>query len=172
MGETAARVPDKEGTEAGNEIRNCRIRALEKAGATNSKLFRELCAIAFSDIADYITVSEGGEVSVHPTSTIPPKKRKAIKKIREKRRILTTPGSKDKPDGEQILDQTTEYELYDKLESLKYLCRLKGLEIQKMELTGKDGAPINHKFTGISDEELLAIATSGRSPRGDSPKKG
>lgn len=115
--------------ETGEAIVNCRVAAIEKAGGTFAKIARELTAIAFSDIADYVTVAEGGEVQAIPSSDIPKKKRKAIKKIREKRRILNTPGDK----GDVVLDQSTEYELYDKLDALKYLCKLRGDEVAKSE---------------------------------------
>lgn len=118
--------------EAGREIVNCRVEAIEKAGGTFAKIARELTAIAFSDISDYVTVAEGGEVQAIPSTEIPKRKRKAIKKIREKRRILNTPGDK----GDVILDQSTEYELYDKLDALKYLCKLRGDEVQKVDVTG------------------------------------
>lgn len=115
----------------GAAIVNCRVAAIEKAGGTFPKIARELAAIAFSDIADYVTVAEGGKVSPIPTNQIPKKKRKVIKKIREKRRILN--GKED----DTILDQTTEYELYDKLDALKYLCRLRGDDVQKVQHDGQ-----------------------------------
>lgn len=129
--------------EAGREIVNCRVAAIEKAGGTFAKIARELTAIAFSDIADYVTVAEGGEVQAIPSTEIPERKRKAIKKIREKRRILNTPGDK----GDVILDQSTEYELYDKLDALKYLCKLRGDEVQKSETA------FTMNFTDFSPEE-------------------
>ncbi|OPY91886.1 MAG: hypothetical protein A4E73_01690 [Syntrophaceae bacterium PtaU1.Bin231] len=135
------------GTSSGREIVNCRVAAIEKAGGTFPKIARELAAIAFSDIADYVTVAEGGKVQAIPSNGIPKKKRKAIKKIREKRRILNTPGDK----GDVILDQATEYELYDKLDALKYLCRLRGDEVQKVQHDGNITVKVVNFADGNND---------------------
>lgn len=117
------------GKQTGQEIVNCRVKAIEKAGGTFPKIARELCGIAFSDLNDYVTVAEGGEVRPVPLQTISPKKRKAIKKIKENTKITET------SDGSRIFkDSHVEYELYDKMEALKYLCRLRGDEVQKVDL--------------------------------------
>jgi type II secretory pathway component PulC len=135
------------GKQASQEAKNCRLVAIEKAGGTFPKIARELCGIAFSDIADFVTVAEGGEVQAIPSNEIPKRKRKAIKKIREKRRILNTPGDK----GDVVLDQSTEYELYDKMDALKYLCRLRGDEVQKIDLGIQGIEDILRKLDGKNE---------------------
>lgn len=115
----------------GSEIVNCRVAAIEKAGGTFAKIARELAAIAFSDIADYVTVAEGGELSAIPLQTISRRKRKAIRKIKENTKIT------ESSDGTRLFkDSRVEYELYDKLDALKYLCKLRGDEVQKVEHQG------------------------------------
>jgi hypothetical protein len=117
------------GKQNGQEIVNCRVAAIEKAGGTFVKIARELAGIAFSDVADYVTVAEGGEVQPIPLQTIPTKKRKAIKKIKENTKIT------EASDGSRIYkDSRVEYELYDKMEALKYLCRLRGDEVIKADI--------------------------------------
>lgn len=124
--------PTAEQAQAGGQaIVNCRVAAIEKAGGTFPKIARELCGIAFSDISDYLTVAEGGEIQAIPLENISPKKRKALKKIREKTVIS------ESKDGEKIYkDSRVEFELYDKLDALKYLCRLRGDEVQKVDVMG------------------------------------
>lgn len=100
------------------------LRAFKRAGHTPPKIARELASIAYSDITDYVTVAEGGEVKTIPTSDISKRKRKAIKKIKEKRRILNSAGK----DDDVILDQTTEYELYDKMDALRLVTEVLGIK--------------------------------------------
>lgn len=118
-----------------------RRRQLKAAGVTIPKLFKELSLIAFSDQQDYLEIAEGGEIRAIPFDRMGKyygiNKSRAIRKIREKRRILST------PEQDTILDATLEYELYDKESALRYLCKLAELEpAQKNEHTGKDGAPL------------------------------
>lgn len=97
-----------------------RIAALEKAGAKLPRLIKELVSIAFSDIADYVTISEDGSLICNPTDSITRPKRKAIKKIKEHTRIT------ESADGEKIWkDSRIEYELHDKLSAIKLLLTLR-----------------------------------------------
>jgi cell division protein FtsX len=54
--------------------------------------------------------------------------------VKEKRVIRTVKGTKDKPDGEEILDATYEFELCDKVKSLELLSRHLGLLNDKNEV--------------------------------------
>jgi hypothetical protein len=127
----------------GQEIVSWRTLAIEKAGGTFVKIARELCSIAFSDIADYVTVAEGGELYAIPLQSIKAKKRRAIKKIKENTKIT------ESKDGEKIWkDSHVEYELYDKMDALKYLCKLRGEEIDLKRITF-DEATLNAILTGL-----------------------
>lgn len=97
-----------------------RLHELEKAGAKFPRLIRELVSIAFSDIADYVDVSEDGSLIATATASIKPAKRKAIKKIKEHTRIT------ESADGEKIWkDSRIEYELHDKLSAITTLLKLR-----------------------------------------------
>jgi hypothetical protein len=112
---------------------------LEKAGITLKKIAEEIKTIAFSSIDDYVKVAEGGEIEAIAFDRIKPKKLRAVRKVKEKS-VIT-----ESKDGETLYKTATvEYELYDKMDALKYLCKLRGDEPgQKVELTGADGGPIN-----------------------------
>jgi hypothetical protein len=157
---------EKAGRESRDELFNERRSEIEKAGGTLRKLAKELVLIAFSDITDYIEVAQGGEVRAIAFDNIKKHKTRVIKKIREKRRILNTRG-----DGEDtILESTFELELYDKLDALKYLCKLRGDEpANKHELTGKDGGPILTKAVDLTDDELLNIARGSGPSNANNP---
>lgn len=81
---------------------------------TKDKVIRELAKLAFSDIADHITIDEYGCAQAIALADLPVGASRAIKKVRERRIIKSTKGTKDNPDGEQILESTFEYELHDK----------------------------------------------------------
>jgi len=100
-----------------------RIAQLKKAGITFPKIAAELSAMAFSNIEDYVTVAEGGEVQAIPLDEIDSKKLKAVKKIKEKTNIA------ESKDGETVFKTSQlEYELYDKADVLKYCVKLLGEE--------------------------------------------
>ena len=87
-------------------------RKFEKAGFTEKAIAEELSLIAFSDMADFVQVDEQGSVKPLSFHDLKKKKSRIIKKIKEKRRILNG------KDDDTILEDTFEFELYDKLDAL------------------------------------------------------
>ena len=126
--------------EASQDAFHQRLADFKKCGITFQKIAEELKIIAFSDIVNYLHVDESGSTKAKSLDTLKPKaSSRAIKKIREKRRIMETKGGQ----GEIILEDTFEFELYDKLDALKFLAGAIGITTtQKHEVTGKDGAPL------------------------------
>ena len=135
--------------QAAGDVAVTRLSALESAGAHFKKIARELCTIAFSDIRDYIKIAEGGEIQAIPLDQIVRRKSRAIKKIKEHTQI------KESNDGTSIFkDSRIEYELYDKLDALKYLCKLRGDEpAQRQEHSGPNGTPL----FPVTEEERAVI---------------
>ena len=127
--------------EASKDVYQQRLADFKKCGITFQKIAEELKIIAFSDIVNYLHVNESGSTKARSLDTLMPKaSSRAIKKIREKRRIMETKGG----EGEIILEDTFEFELYDKLDALKFLAGAIGITTtQKHEVTGKDGAPLS-----------------------------
>lgn len=114
------------GIEAGKQVMADTIAKFEKAGFTDSRIARELALVAFADMADFVQVDEQG--SVKPIAIADLKKHsKAIKKIREKRRILNG------KDEDTILEDTFEFELHSKLEALQMAMEVKGMKRLKFE---------------------------------------
>ncbi len=129
--------------QAAEDIAKTRLAALESAGAHFQKIAKEICIIAFSDIRDYVSVAEGGEIQAIPLNQMVRKKSKAIKKIKEHTQI------KESADGQSIFkDSRIEYELYDKMDALKYLCKLRGDEPAVQHQVGGNGRSIdiNHRL--------------------------
>lgn len=131
--------------------------AFEKAGFTDTAIADELALIAFADMADFVDVDELGIVRAISFDELKKNKSRIIKKIKEKRVIRTEKGTKDKPDGEQILDSTFEFELYSKLDALEIAVDVKGLKKQKIEFPDKDGQPqqIGGLFTNMERASRL-----------------
>ncbi len=96
---------------------------LVSAGATPKKIAIHFSSIAFSDIANYVHIDEGGAIHAIPLKQISKQKRFAIKKVKNHATI------KETKEGDQVWkDSRIEYELYDKLEALKYISKVMGLE--------------------------------------------
>jgi hypothetical protein len=128
--------------QAAEDVAKTRLHALEVAGARFNKIAHELCTIAFSDIRDYIKIADGGEIQAIPLDQMVRRKSRAIKKIKEHTQI------KESADGSAIFkDSRVEYELYDKLDALKYLCKLRGDEPATQHLVGGNGKPIEHNHS-------------------------
>jgi hypothetical protein len=121
------------------------------------KIVEHLAAIGFSSIDDYMSVTEGGEITAIAFDDIKKKKLLAIKKVKEKTTIS------ESKDGEVIYKNSQiEYELYDKPGSLQYLIKLRGDEpAEKHEHTGPEGGPI--EFTRLDRaNRIAAIAEAAR----------
>jgi hypothetical protein len=150
MGDTSEEILNK----AIEKAKKTQADDLESAGVSFLKILKELSTIGFSDIRDYVTIAEGGEIQAIPLDRMVKKKSRAIKKIKEHTQI------KESSDGKALFkDSRVEYELYDKLDALKYLTKLGGWEPNpKMELTGKDGGPINLNYHIPGDNEEVKIS--------------
>jgi phage terminase small subunit len=113
-------------------------------------VIQELARIGFADMADYIEIDESGMIRALPLDTLAEGKSRIIKKVKEKRTIRTTKGDKDNPDGDQILDDTYEFELHDKVKSLELLAKHLGLLQDKTEVNVN--VPITVEIVKFSDK--------------------
>ena len=131
--------------------------ALEKAGITILGLCQELKTMAFSDIKDHMRIDEHGAIHALTFEDMG-EKTKAMKKIKE----ITK--KTEAADGTVTFkDSRIEFELYDKLEAVKFCSQLRGMHVpQKHEvdivgnmaaevaayLSGKDGTDGDSKKAG------------------------
>jgi phage terminase small subunit len=109
-------------------------RRKERILVSADQVVKELALIGMADMGDFVKVDSGGAVQVIPLEELPEGKSRIVKKIREKRTIKTVQGTKDRPDGEQILECNLEFELCDKVKSLELLSRHLGLLHDKQEV--------------------------------------
>jgi len=99
------------------------VAIFKKEGVTAKKIAAEIALVAFSDMADYVQVDEAGSVKPIPFDSLKKGATRAIRKIREKRRILD---GKDKDDT--ILEDTFDLELIDKMDGLRLASECLGLK--------------------------------------------
>lgn len=121
------------------------------------KIAQHLSSIAFSSIDDYMSVAEGGEIQAIPFDNIKKKKLTAIRKVKEQTKIT------ESDDGTRLYkDSRIEYELYDKLDALKYLVKLRGDEpAEKLEHTGAQGGPIQYSKLDLANR-IASVLNAAR----------
>ncbi|MEN6474149.1 MAG: terminase small subunit [Syntrophaceae bacterium] len=130
-------------------------RALKSAGFSRSKIARELFKIAFSDIQDYVKVDENGKILALPLNTLKKGSSGAIKKVREKSKALGADGL--------ILENILEFELYDKLDALKTVAAMLGMEKPKeIKHLGEIEHTHRHAVTPEIKEILDTFLGAGR----------
>lgn len=120
--------------------------AIEKAkreraqttGITAARVLEELAAIAFSDLGEMVSFSEGGIV-FKPAAAIPERARRALAAVKIKRDL----GSDQRPPFE-----TVEFKLWDKVGALRQLAEHLGLVHEVQELLERIRAIEDGKKTG------------------------
>ena len=118
---------------------------LDTLNISADMVLEELAVLGFVNMADLVEWGPDG-VRVKSSAEIG-MNTKAVAQIKETRTVI---GS-DKASGKDVLKIVTEIKLHDKLKALTKLGDHLGLFTQKVELTGKDGGPIQHQG-GLSSE--------------------
>jgi phage terminase small subunit len=101
---------------------------------SKEKILRELALIGFSDIQDYITIDVSGCVKAVCIDDLPLGVSRAIKKVKEKRVIKSSQGSKDKQLKDIIQESTFEFELHDKITALINMGKELGMFRERREV--------------------------------------
>lgn len=94
----------------------------DRVERTADDVLKLIWKMAELDLADYLTVAEGGEVQAIPFNCLPVGATKLISKIKEKRTI-----SESSDGSRQIMYGTLEYELPEKTKCLEMLGRHYGI---------------------------------------------
>ncbi len=109
---------------------------------TQDRVLKELALIGFSDMASFVKIDESGMIQANPLDTLPEGASRVIKKVKEKRTIRTERGTKDKPDGDQILECTYEFELHDKVRCLELMGKHLGMFDENKEPAEVEPLPL------------------------------
>ncbi len=101
-----------------------------KCGVGGKKVVSIAHDVLMVNMADYVDVDDYGVVTPKSFRDLSRKKTKLIKKIRERRVIKST------PEGDQIMESTLDFELYNFMEAAKFLSDLAGWKAaEKHEVT-------------------------------------
>ena len=123
---------------ARRDVREEIAKANDCLGATSrARLMRELEAIAFTPLSDLMTWNERGERVVKDSRLLTPQEAAAIRSVQ----IRET--SRASENGVTI-DRHVEIEQHAKVPALAMLAKLQGFIVERHELTGRDGGPIEH----------------------------
>ncbi len=116
----------------------------------------ELKRIAFSDVADFVIVKEGGVIEQRPFNELKKEQTRCVKKI--KQTVRTAQSS----DG-SILHQTAtlEIELHDKLKALELLGRHLGMFNDSIRLKSEEPLPLTISFE-VAPQVAEVIVTRGQ----------
>jgi len=99
---------------------------------SQDRVLQEMALLAFSDMADFFDVEEGGEVKVKKLAELPSHISRQIKSIEENRII------KETKDGDSILVlDKTKFILHDKIRPLIALGNHLGIAFDKLNINGK-----------------------------------
>lgn len=115
----------------------------EKLGITQEKVLRERSAIAFSRIDNHVEVDEGGFVKCKTFDEMDDNAIACIKKVKHKKVI------KETKDGDLVMCNDFEFELWDKQKELDKLAINLGLDKdQGIDLSNLRGLTINFVESG------------------------
>lgn len=125
-------------------IRQAQAQRLVRIGITQDRVLQEMAMLSHSRINHYL-VDDDGQITLTPDA--PKDAMAAVQSV--KRRVKTVTNTKT---GETTTTIDVEIKLWDKPTPLKLMGRHVGLFPDRMELTGKDGGPI--ELTPVSADEL------------------
>lgn len=106
----------------------------EKLGITKERILKEQARIGFSRIDDHLIIDDDGCVIAKTFDAMPEGALACIKKIKHKKVIRASNTGKGE---ETIIDNTFEFELYDKQKALDMMGKDLGLGKEQIEITGK-----------------------------------
>jgi len=114
----------------------------ERTRVTQDRVVKELAMIGFSDLANYITIDPlTGAIQAKGFEEMPPGESRALKAIKEDRAI------KEGADGKDVtLYDKVSFVMHDKIRALEILARHLGMLIERHELTGDEGGPIQIQY--------------------------
>ncbi len=133
-------------------------RLSETAMSANEVLMR-LAEQARGDIGEYI-VKDDGNLTIDIESAKEAKRTHLIKKLTQRRFVRTTDDYRDE-------ETTITIEMYDAQAALVQLGKHHKLFVDRQEVTGKDGGPIEHDYRGELLRKLADLSKPGRTIFGE-----
>lgn len=116
-------------------IEKMKVAVCARAELTTDRIVQELERIAFGNLKNSVDWDSGG-TSIKASSDLPDDVSATIMAIEEDEHETTS------PTGATHTRRKVKVKHYDKLRALELLARYKGMLVDRKELTGKDGKPI------------------------------
>lgn len=117
--------------EIASAIQRAKVKRAKRVEITQDRVLRELAAVAFSNVADVIEVSDAGEVSVRNLAKLPQRTQRAIESIKQVKSERLAPDG-----GEPLQTVRLEIKMHGKNPALQRLCEHLGmLAPKKLEHT-------------------------------------
>lgn len=131
------------------------------------KVVTELAILSLSNESDFV-LGENGRLTTAPG--VPVEFMRAVSSVKYKRRTLKGYG----PRGEDVTETEVEFRLWDKPATLRLIGQHLGMYVERRELTGKDGGPIEvEEVPADTLRERLARRMDGLAARrGAAPPAG
>lgn len=114
-----------------------------RVGVTQEQVLQEMALLANSSIEHYKITDDG---YLAPTEDAPEGVMRAIQSVKRRKMV------RESQDGSITITYEIEFKLWDKPTPLKLMGRHTGLFPNRVEVTGKNGAPI--ELTALSSEQL------------------
>lgn len=113
----------------------------DQAGLTADRIRVELSLLSFSDVSAYV-VDEHGYLA--PAPGVPKEVMRAVSSVKRKQRTWR------EQNGNVVTEHEIEFRLWDKPGALRVSAQHRGMLTEKIEHTGKDGAPLAAAPTKIT----------------------
>lgn len=109
----------------------------KRTGINADRILDELAAIAFARMPAYVEWGTGKQMRLKPSEDLSEYDAAAVAQVVETEKFIKSTG-----DDEQLMSRERSIKLHDKVATLKLLGQHVGMFTDKVEHTGKDGAPL------------------------------
>lgn len=138
-------------------------KAAERVGVTIERILDELALLGFSNMLDYVSINEAGDPQID-LGNLTREQAAALSEITINTR--TERGGEAKPDAEL---KSVKFKLCDKRAALIDLGKHLGMFKERVEVTGKDGGPI--EISDIEAGRRIAFALARAQQAAAKPEK-
>ena len=121
----------------------------ERTRVTQDRIVKELAMLGFSDLQNYITIDPlTGAIQAKGFEDMPPGESRALKSIKEDRAIKEDANGK----GVTVYDKVS-FTMHDKIRALELLAKHRGMLVERHEMTGEEGGPIQIQYVLVKPKK-------------------
>ena len=121
----------------------------ERTCVTQDRVVRELAMLGFSDLKHYITIDPlTGAIQAKGFEDMPPGESRALRSIKEDRAIKEDANGK----GVTVYDKVS-FTMHDKIRALEILAKHLGMLVERHEMTGEEGGPIQIQYVLVKPKK-------------------